>query len=184
MHNAGTLFHCPAGSRFSFHAALLWKSVPLPLGRVIQKDNLLFLNGDWKPACEITSLFWRHKTQLVKTHKTLRLRGLAWSLDLCIYDVTLHHYPVLSPSSCCSDLKGVSVALRLLVEFPRRSGREEDTDTTEGFLLHFNTDGNSSTTGNTSGAGKSSCGTGGRAQQINTWAVRTRLVLNKWLLYY
>ncbi|TNN65937.1 hypothetical protein EYF80_023810 [Liparis tanakae] len=53
---------------------------------------------------------------------------------------------------------GVSAALRLLVEFPRRSGREEDTDTTEGFLLHFNTDGNSSTTGNSSGTGKSSCG--------------------------
>ena len=66
---------------------------------------------------------------------------------------------VLSPSSGCSDLKGASAALRLLVEFPRRSGREDDTDTTEGFLLHFNTDGNSSTTGNSHGAGNSSCGT-------------------------
>lgn len=58
----------------------------------------------------------------------------------------------------------MSAGLRLLVEFPRRSGREEDTDTTEGFLLHFNTDGNSSTTGNSSGAGNSSCGTEERGE--------------------
>lgn len=77
-----------------------------------------------------------------------------WTLHACNDTASLN---ILSPSSGCSDLKGVSVAFRLLVEFPRRSGREEDTDTTEGFLLHFNTDGNSSTTGNSSGAGNSSC---------------------------
>lgn len=65
---------------------------------------------------------------------------------------------VLSPSCSCSDLKGVSEVFRLLVEFPRRSGREEDTDTTEGFLLHFNTDWKSSTTaGKSSVVGNSSC---------------------------
>lgn len=53
-------------------------------------------------------------------------------------------------------MKGVLAVLRLLLEFPTRSGREEDTDTTEVFLLHFNTDGNSSTTGNSSGVGNSS----------------------------
>ena len=76
-----------------------------------------------------------------------------WTLYSC--DDTASR--VLSPSSSCSDLKGASAGLRLPVEFPRRSGREEDTDTTEGFLLHFNTDGNSSTTGNSSVAGNSSC---------------------------
>lgn len=67
----------------------------------------------------------------------------------------------------------MSVALRLLVEFPRRSGREEDTDTTEGFLLHFNTDGNSSTTGNSSGAGNSSCGTEERGEFTGKIGIQT-----------
>lgn len=52
----------------------------------------------------------------------------------------------------------------MLLEFPRRSGREEDTDTAEGFLLHFNIDGNSSTTGNSSGAGNSSYSTDERGE--------------------
>lgn len=101
------------------------------------------------------------------------------SLELPYNDDTAGHtflWIVLSPSSSCSDLKGVSVGLRLLVEFPRRSGREEDTDTTEGFLLHFNTDGNSSTTGNSSGAGNSSCGTEDRGEYIGKVAIRLQQI--------
>ena len=44
--------------------------------------------------------------------------------------------------------------LRLLVEFPSRSGREEDTEGTDGCLLHFNTGGKSATTGNSSWGGR------------------------------
>lgn len=68
---------------------------------------------------------------------------------------------------------GLSEGLRLLLEFPRRSGREEDTDITDGFLLHFNTEGNSSTTGNSSVAGNSSCDIKGRKiiEMLNISAV-------------
>lgn len=64
---------------------------------------------------------------------------------------------LLSPSNNCSDLRGVSAGLRLLAEFPSRSGSDEDTDTADWFLLHFNTEGYSSTAGNSSVAGNSSC---------------------------
>lgn len=64
---------------------------------------------------------------------------------------------LLSPSNNCSDLRGVSAGLRLLAEFPNRSGSDEDTDTADWFLLHFNTEGYSSTAGNSSVAGNSSC---------------------------
>ena len=40
-------------------------------------------------------------------------------------------------------LKGVSAA-RLGEELPSRSGRDEETAGSDGFLLHFNTSGNSS----------------------------------------
>lgn len=63
---------------------------------------------------------------------------------------------VLSPSSICSGCTGVSGALRLLLDFPSRLGRETDMDATAGLLRHFNTDGNSST--DSSAAGNSSCG--------------------------
>ena len=62
-----------------------------------------------------------------------------------------------SPSRGSSGWKGMSPALRLLVELPSMSGREEETDATEGFLLHFSTGVNSSTvTGYSSGTGNSS----------------------------
>lgn len=46
------------------------------------------------------------------------------------------------PVSVCV-LKVVS-AVRPGVEFPSKSGRDEETAGSEGFLLHFNTSGNSS----------------------------------------
>lgn len=64
---------------------------------------------------------------------------------------------ILSPSNNCSDLRGGSAGLRLPAELPSRSGSEEDTDTADWFLLHFNTEGYSSTAGNSSVAGNSSC---------------------------
>lgn len=67
---------------------------------------------------------------------------------------------LLSPSRICSEFTGLSGALRLLLDFPSRLGRETDMDATGGLLLHFNTDGNSST--DSSAAGNSSCG--GREQ--------------------
>ena len=113
-------------------------------------------------------LWSQNRQNSLRAASVQQVRGGTWRMwpwidsGLCIQTVTLHlHQRVLSPSSSCSDLKGVSAALRLLVEFPRRSGREEDTDTTEGFLLHFNTEGNWSTTGNSSVVGNSPCGTGG-----------------------
>lgn len=62
-----------------------------------------------------------------------------------------------SPSRGLSVEKGVSTAFRPLAEFLRKSGRDDDTDTADDFLLHFSTGGNSSCTGNTSGTGNSSC---------------------------
>lgn len=77
------------------------------------------------------------------------------SLGLCPQEHAVVVRSVLSPSSNCSGFTGLSAELRLLLEFPSRSGSEADMDTTAGLLLHFNTDGNSST--NSSEAGNSSC---------------------------
>lgn len=88
------------------------------------------------------------------------MKRRAWWLEAVTREQTDssdRHRVGSSPSSGCSDLKTVSAAPKPLPEFPRRSGREEDTETTEGFRLHFKTDGNSSTTGNSSGTGNSSC---------------------------
>lgn len=81
--------------------------------------------------------------------------GFNGSLGLCPQEHAVVVRSVLSPSSNCSGFTGLSAELRLLLEFPSRSGSEADMDTTAGLLLHFNTDGNSST--NSSEAGNSSC---------------------------
>lgn len=54
------------------------------------------------------------------------------------------------PSSGVSAGYGVSPALKLLVEFPSRSGSDEETDGADGFRRHFNTGVKSVDTGNSS----------------------------------
>lgn len=149
--------------------SLTFKSSPIPKLNV----NCDEVQNGW--ACYPKTVTWiilitkaniTHSPKLISYNKKLKASK---ALDFVLrYDDSMNGWKGWSPSRGCSDLKGASLTSRLLVEFPSRSGREEDTDTTEGFLLHFNTDGYSSTTGKSSVVGNSSCGREEGGQSIVT----------------